>query len=120
MDKAVEMGAQLVEGEVTQLLFSDEKGNEHDVVGVILKSGTDLLADHVVVACGPWSRSLSNWGIPEAPKITGTKAHSIILNPSESSIDATAVFINYHSKGKMLHPEIYPRPGNKIIKDDEE
>lgn len=48
-------------------------------------------ADVVVIAMGPWSgEAASSWGLP-VPRITGQKAHSIIIQPEYVSGPAAAL-----------------------------
>lgn len=110
MDLAVAQGATLVKGRVEELRKTLTGG----VSGVVLADGSELSADVVVLCMGPWSGKAQSW-IPTLPKIDGSKAHSIVVQPTQpGSITDHAIFISYAAKGKMQNPEIYPRPGQAV------
>ncbi|EGD78551.1 FAD-dependent oxidoreductase [Salpingoeca rosetta] len=134
MQAAQSRGAVLVEEEVTGLITAEGDGDGREgkggeatttadatadarnprITGVRLASGQELRAPKVVLAMGPWTHVAREW-LRSVPDITGDKAHSIVLRPpQDSGIDATAVFIGYSDKGKMEHPEIYPRPDGSV------
>lgn len=109
LEAAKANGATLITDEVTGVVRKGE--DREEVVGVRLREGGELRAAKVVLAMGPWTGRAKEWmeGIPD---VQGDKAHSVVLQPPRGDvIDATAVFIGYSDKGKMEHPEIYPRPG---------
>ena len=113
MDLAVEQGATLLKGRVEGLRKTDAGA----VTGVMLDDGRELEADVVVLCMGPWSGRAQSW-IPTLPKIDGSKAHSIVVQPAlPGAFTDHAVFISYAAKmakmGKMQNPEIYPRPGHQ-------
>ena len=79
------------------------------ILGVILKSGSVLPADVVVIAMGPWSGKARHW-FPKAGllNVTGNRAHSIVMKISDDKVEdvtGTAMFCTYDNKD----PEIYPR-----------
>ena len=111
MSAAEEKGAKLIHDEVTGLMIENDA-----VVGVQLGDDRKLRGHKTVLAMGPWTGNAQGW-IDGVPEITGDKAHSIVFQPDDSgpaAIDNTAVFIGYSDKGKMEHPEIYPRPDGSV------
>jgi len=74
-------------------------------------------ADVVVIAMGPWSQQAIDWvtGASEkVPRVSGHKAHSIVLRP-KAPLSAHCLFLQYQqAKGKALHPEVYPRPNGEV------
>ncbi|KAB8416402.1 hypothetical protein FH972_024921 [Carpinus fangiana] len=67
-----------------------------------------LPATHVVLAAGPWTRSL----YARAP-ISGLRAHSVVIKPRRE-ISAYALFMEIaHGKG-VSTPEIYARPFGEV------
>ncbi|PIA27092.1 hypothetical protein AQUCO_08300055v1 [Aquilegia coerulea] len=84
---------------------------------VILKGeGNRVIeADSVVLALGPWSAKLPL--ISSLFRISGLKAHSIVLEPKEPSlITPHALFLTYYPShgGKPMDPEVYPRPTGEV------
>jgi hypothetical protein len=109
---AQQLGAKLHRGRVTGLVR--EEGGGEAVVGVQLDDGTSLRADCTVLCMGPWSSQATEWE-PSIPRVTGNKENSIVVRaPSSEAITAHAVFVNYTCRGKLEHPEIYPRPGSGL------
>ena len=75
----------------------------------------ELPADAVVVSAGPWSCAAEDWfqGAVEFP-MEGIKSTSIVWKePSETSVDATALFCGENHK-YGTHLEVYPRPDGTI------
>ncbi|OVA02059.1 FAD dependent oxidoreductase [Macleaya cordata] len=93
---------------------------EGRVKSVVLKEGEDhhhrvIEADAVVLALGPWSSRLPL--ISSLFRVSGLKAHSIVLEPREpTAITPHALFLSYSPAqgGKPLDPEVYPRPTGEV------
>ncbi|KAF9621932.1 hypothetical protein IFM89_029152 [Coptis chinensis] len=83
---------------------------------VILKEENRVIeADAIVLALGPWSSRLPM--ISNLFRISGLKAHSIVLEPKEpNAITPHALFLSYIPShgGKPMDPEIYPRPTGEV------
>eukprot|EP01147_Barroeca_monosierra_P005786 gene5786-7282_t len=109
MDSAIDKGAVFIMDEVTGLEF--DKGAH--ITNVILSSKRCLCASKVLLAMGPWVHQARQW-MHLIPDVKGEKAHSIVIKPEHSTVDGTAVFIDYADKGKMENPEIYPRPDGSV------
>ena len=103
-------GIRVVKDQVIGFDFDDESKVKH----VLLQSGEKLNADYVVIAMGPWSSQLAT-SLPlckKFPKITGSRAHSIIV---EAALPAEAMFTQFTDEnGKLKEPEIYPRDGGTV------
>ncbi|KAJ8631445.1 hypothetical protein MRB53_024768 [Persea americana] len=72
-------------------------------------------ADAVVFALGPWSGRFSL--LTSLFRVSGLKAHSIVLRPREpEAITPDALFLHYNpGRGaKPLDPEVYPRPTGEV------
>ena len=94
-------------GTVTGInLTSDKKA----VSGVIVDDQV-IPTDTVVIAMGPWSYKAADW-LP-VPKITGSKAHSILLRPTKE-VSPNALFTEYITQGRSYDPEFYPRPDGDV------
>lgn len=108
------LGASHAVAEVTGLLVERNNAGMWGVVGVRTTQG-DVRALKVALCMGPWTHRATAWlpeGCPQLPRVDGDKAHSITMRPQPAAnITPHAIFIDYHGKGKMQHPEIYPRPG---------
>ena len=100
-------GSERREGVVEGVLQDGEK-----IIGVRV-NGEVIPTDVVVIAMGPWSGAALRWF--NLPAITGRRAHSIVLQPSQP-ISAHACFLEYTSKsGKSRDsPEAYPRPDGSV------
>ncbi|KAG1329969.1 hypothetical protein G6F62_007440 [Rhizopus arrhizus] len=85
--------------------------NDRDIGGVVLEDGTELRADRVVVAMGPWSGQLPlmNDTIP----ISGSHVHSIVLQPKDK-IPGQALFTTILHESKTSEPEVYPRSDETV------
>jgi glycine/D-amino acid oxidase-like deaminating enzyme len=103
---AEEKGAKIVIGSATSIEKADGS-----VRSVTYKDSTgasqSLSATDVVIAAGPWTRSV----YPSAP-ISALRAHSVTIRPSKP-ISAYAVFTQISLDGKHYSPEIYARPNNE-------
>eukprot|EP01018_Ginkgo_biloba_P020116 Gb_08727 [translate_table: standard] len=101
-------GVNLVTGEVQDIKF-DKNG----VTGALV-NGELVCADAVVLALGPWSSN--NKLISSLFRISGLKAHSIVLRPQNpDAISPHALFLRYKTaQGKSMEPEVYPRPTGEV------
>ncbi|KAJ3669966.1 hypothetical protein LUZ60_010290 [Juncus effusus] len=85
-------------------------------IGVITKGSDEIIhADEIVLALGPWSSQLPL--ISNIFTVSGLKAHSIVVRPSEpDSITPHALFLSYQPQPgvKVLDPEVYPRPTGEV------
>ena len=62
--------------------------------------GDIIPADKVVIAMGPWSGDAARW-LPDVPSISGQKAHSILVRPTEA-IGADCLFTQFqNSSGEI-------------------
>jgi glycine/D-amino acid oxidase-like deaminating enzyme len=110
-------GSTLKIGRVTKVLtIVDEKENDR-ISGVELDDGTSILAEKLIVACGPWTEQARSWFPPhvqgQIPEITGVKCHSILVRSPK--ILSEAVFLE--SEGSSLGDasiEVYPRPDGDV------
>ena len=122
MDLAKEKGVNFVSGKVTEINISESKDSSPHVSGVtytpIEPAGgpQTLPATHVVLAAGAWSPKL----VPSLP-ITGTRAHSITIVPTEGTTISPYVLFteislppDLASKSNTASPEIYARPTNEV------
>ena len=66
----------------------------HGCVGVNV-DGTIIPADKVVIAMGPWSGDAAKW-LPNMPVISGQKAHSILVRPTQQ-IGAECLFTQFQN-----------------------
>lgn len=97
LNKAVdEYGAQLVIGRVENVEVAEGRARS-----VVLESGREIDADCVVLALGPWTSKLSPLG--SMFRISGLKAHSIVLEPKDPNVINPPCFI----------PELLSSPGRK-------
>ncbi|GAA5887007.1 hypothetical protein JCM6882_009413 [Rhodosporidiobolus microsporus] len=120
-DLAVERGAKIVYGTVTEL-DKPTQANAPYRLTIQQRDGSadpsTLEADQVVIAAGPWTgRLLSSLGLSSgrgagrAKAIRGSRAHSVVLKPAEGrELPATALFTSIKTKGGHAEPEIYNRP----------
>lgn len=102
-------GLNVVMGEVQKVEL--EGGNE--VRGVVV-DGELVRGDAVVLALGPWSSK--NEVISGLLRISGLKAHSIVLRPQNpEAIGPQALFLKYvTAQGISMDPEVYPRPTGEV------
>ena len=107
VDFACERGARLVAGTV--------EGIARDAVGAVRAvrvDGTELAADAVVIAMGPWSVLATKW-LP-LPPVAGLKSYSVVLAP-RSPVPAQALFVEHESaSGERSSPEIVARADGMV------
>ena len=102
MAGAAERGARLVEGCVRGIALTPD---DKRATGAIVDN-TELAADAVVIAMGPWSLLACRW-LP-LPAVYGVKAHSLVFDFEPS---AESLFADIETgSGEQAHPEFYPRP----------
>jgi len=93
------------------------------VDGLVLKDGTVLDADAVVLCLGPWSHALgrpadeplglrgaedeTGWGLAGCPPVLGIKYHAVLLQAPRPL--SQAVFFRGHGD-----PEVYPRADGEV------
>lgn len=99
----------VVMGEVQKLEL--DGGN---VVRGVVVDGKLVRGDSVVLALGPWS--CKNEVISGLFKISGLKAHSIVLRPQNpAAIGPHALFLKYMTvQGISMDPEVFPRPTGEV------
>ncbi|EFJ29569.1 hypothetical protein SELMODRAFT_91226 [Selaginella moellendorffii] len=105
-----EFGVRVIRGEVEELRLDPHRMK---LLGVVVDKEL-IPAEVAVVALGPWSSNLSS--ISDLTRISGRKAHSIVVRP-KSSQDLTphALLLRYKTReGKQLAPEVYPRPTGEV------
>ncbi len=101
---AVDNGARLVIGEITAVNLSEDDSR---VTGICLADGSEISADAMLLAMGPWSLLAAAW-LP-VPPVYGLKGHSIILRPT-TPLPPEAVFAQFEDDdGEIITPEIVPR-----------
>lgn len=100
---AIALGAQLRLGRVTGLVL-DPGGTQATGVQV---DGSDLTADAVVLAMGPWSAFACRW-LP-LPPVFGLKGNSVVFR-SGDAISADALFVELATASGVQTPEVFPRP----------
>ncbi|KAI9802804.1 MAG: hypothetical protein M1833_001403 [Piccolia ochrophora] len=117
---AEEKGANMILGTVTSLNISSPSSSTPTIDSVTYtpkdsSSPTTLPASTIILAAGPWSRTV----YPPAP-ISALRAHSITIRPSRP-VSAYALFTQVSipaSKGagaaQIASPEIYARPNNEV------
>lgn len=107
ISKAVEnYGVQVVIGKLERVDVEEGRFRR-----AVLEGGRILDGDAVVLALGPWSCKLEL--LSSLFRVSGLKAHSIVLEPKEgSAITPHALFLSYYPSqgGKSIDPEVYPRP----------
>ncbi|GLA66903.1 hypothetical protein AtubIFM56815_010900 [Aspergillus tubingensis] len=115
---AEEKGAKIILGSVTGIDYSGDAVQSVSYTDKKTGESHSISATDVVVAAGPWTRSV----LPEAP-ITATRAHSVVIRPVEpvsaytlfTSIDLPANFDpTKPSRPDEASPEIYARPDNTV------
>ena len=103
MTAAVARGGLLREGEVEEILLSDDGSR---VRGVAV-GGEALEGDSVVVAMGPWSVLACQW-LP-LPPVFGLKGHSLVFDYRPPG-PAQALFVEHEAAdGTRDSPEVFPR-----------
>ncbi|EIE18649.1 D-amino acid oxidase, partial [Coccomyxa subellipsoidea C-169] len=101
LDSALSRGAKLVHRTVQGIALS------------VRLDGEMLPAGRVVIAMGPWSGDAARW-LPGLPRISGQKAHSILVRPSRP-VGADCLFAQVvSSSGQRKEPEVYPRPDGSV------
>ncbi|XP_068657201.1 D-amino-acid oxidase [Aristolochia californica] len=113
-------GVELIIGEVEEIQVEGGRAT-----GVFLKQIQSqeqdrnqrriLQADCIVLALGPWSSGLPL--LSSLFRVSGLKAHSIVLRPREPEfVTPDALFLHYYPGrgGKPLEPEVYPRPNGEV------
>ena len=107
VDGACARGARLVHGTV--------EGIARDAGGAVRGAridGTEVAADAVVIAMGPWSILAAQW-LP-LPPVAGLKGYSVVLAP-RSPVPAQALFVEYESaSGERTSPEIVARADGEV------
>lgn len=107
IDAASARGARLVHGTV--------EGIARDASGAatgVRVDGTEIAADAVVIAMGPWSILAAQW-LP-LPAVAGLKGYSVVLAP-RSPVPAQALFVEYESAaGERTSPEIVARADGEV------
>ena len=80
-------GASLREGIVDGLVYAPGDAEslqtgvrKRKVCGVRLAGGEEILGSAVVLAMGPWSAQACKW-LPQLPRVSSQRAHSIVLRP---------------------------------------
>ncbi len=107
VDAACQRGTRFIAGEVNGITL-DEAGA---VRGVRVDS-SEINADAVVIAMGPWTILASQW-LP-IPAVAGLKGYSVVLAP-RSPVPAQALFVEYElASGERISPEIVARAGGEV------
>ena len=107
VDSACARGARLVHGNV-QGIARDASG----AVRGVSVDGTEIAADAVVIAMGPWSILAAQW-LP-LPPVAGLKGYSVVLAP-RAPVPAQALFVEYESaSGERTSPEIVARADGEV------
>lgn len=110
LNKAVnDYGLEVVIGKVERVGV----GEGGRVESVMIEGGRVVESDAVVLALGPWSGKFEL--LASMFRVSGLKAHSIILEPKEAdAITPHALFLSYYPAqgegGQPMDPEVYPRP----------
>ncbi|MBT6273960.1 MAG: FAD-binding oxidoreductase [Chromatiales bacterium] len=106
LDEAKAGGAQYLNGRIESV--------EHygGMVRGVTVDGSQLSADVVVIAMGPWSTEAARW-LP-LPTIRAEKGASIVLKPREP-VSAHALFGQFlDADGGQHGPEVFPRPDGEV------
>ena len=90
---------------VRQALVTGISITDGRVVGVTIDGGEIVPGDAVVVAMGPWSGQAAKWLPGVNVPVTGSAAHSIILQPAEP-VTAHALFTTFQLHAKSTEPEV--------------
>ena len=102
MASAADRGARLIEGCVQDIALAPDGSR---AVGAVI-DGTEVAADAVVVAMGPWSLLACRW-LP-LPAVYGIKGHSLVFDYEPSPV---SLFVELETRdGETAAPEINPRP----------
>lgn len=115
---AEEEGAKIVLGQVTEIARSDDAVESVTYTDQASGESHTIFATDVVVAAGPWTKSL----LPEAP-ISAMRAHSVVIRPTRP-VSAYTLFTNIEipanfnpskkSRATVAAPEIYARPDETV------
>lgn len=114
LNKAVnDYGLEVVIGKVERVGV----GEGGRVESVMIEGGRVVESDAVVLALGPWSGKFEL--LASMFRVSGLKAHSIILEPKEAdAITPHALFLSYYPAqgegGQPMDPEVYPRPTGEV------
>ncbi|KAH7282424.1 hypothetical protein KP509_35G030000 [Ceratopteris richardii] len=103
-------GAQVLIGKFSDVIVDQSRSR----VTAVVVDGTQIPADVVVLAMGPWSTRSKI--ITALTSISALKAHSIVLRPADpSAISPHALFLKYRTReGRVMDPEVYPRPTGEV------
>lgn len=108
LKRVLEKGCTLKKGIVENLIFEEgcEEKSGQKSIGKRIKGctvdGQLVEADVVVIAMGPWSIQACKW-LPNMPKISSCRAHSITMKP-EKQVTPHALFLDYESpEGKVRY-----------------
>lgn len=115
---AEEKGAKIILGSVTSIDYSGDAVQSVTYTGKKTGETHTIPATDVVIAAGPWTRSV----LPEAP-ISATRAHSVVIRPTRP-VSGYTLFTNIEipanfnplksSRPTVATPEIYARPDNTV------
>ena len=107
VDAACARGTRLVRGTVDGIVRG-----ANGAVRAVRVDGTEIPADAVVIAMGPWSVLAARW-LP-LPPVAGLKGYSVVLAP-RSPVPAQALFVEYESAaGARTSPEIVVRADGTV------
>ncbi|KAI1429663.1 FAD dependent oxidoreductase [Xylaria sp. FL1777] len=105
-------GATIIFGSVTKINYSDDGKAVQSVLYTAKGSEivNELLADYVVVAAGPWSKTV----LPKIP-IGGARNNTLLLEvPSTETLPELVSFNNKVPGSWFPRVKIYPRPDNTV------
>lgn len=109
MQAAMDNRAKLKTAAVSGLIKSPDGST---VTGIALEDGSEMQADAVIMALGPWSVVAATW-FPLAP-IFGLKGHSLIFKP-ETAMPPAAIFAELADADGTVHtPEIVSRADGTV------
>ncbi|KAF8653689.1 hypothetical protein AX16_003839 [Volvariella volvacea WC 439] len=114
---AQERGVDFIKGRVTQIKTTDGQVTGVEYLDRATEATKSLDASHILLAAGAWSSAPAL--LPALP-ISGTRAHSITIQPQPSAIIAPYVLFTEisipmpHSRRLNASPEIYARPDNEV------
>ncbi|TRX88402.1 hypothetical protein FHL15_010715 [Xylaria flabelliformis] len=106
--KAQESGVEVIMGSATAINISED-GKSVKSVTFNPRDSEDVVElepDHVIIACGPWTRKL----LPKVP-IKGARSHSVVLRVPSNEVPAHILFFNNPDPRSWFPKlEVYPRP----------
>lgn len=107
---AEEKGAKIVLGKATDIGQGPDGVKSVTYIDKATGESNTIPATDVVVAAGPWTRSV----LPQIP-ISATRAHSVVIRPTRP-VSAYTLFTNIELPGgkAIVSPEIYARPDNTV------